>query len=162
MTNKKYDIEDLAYAMEVACERKIYDVYFSGEITEDRIRKDLVSSGCTIREFEFEDKGKYIEMYFSGDVYLAANEAKGIKVPFFYQVTASSTLDKENTILRRGTFYGVSGISTTSDSEDMIDFSILYDEFYDYPGEIDINDFIDEKFDVNEYSPIVPVPFKYL
>ena len=44
----------------------------------------------------------------------------------------------------------------------MIDFSILYDEFYDYPGEIDINDFIDEKFDVNEYSPIVPVPFKYL
>jgi hypothetical protein len=162
MKINKYDFNDLAYAMEVACEKKIYDIYFSGEITEERIRKDLEAAGCTIEEFEFEDKGKYIEMYFSGYVYLAANEAKGIKVPFFYQVTASSTLDKENTILQRGTFYGVSGISTTSDSEDMIDFSIIYDEFYDYPGEIDINDFIDEKFDVNEYSPIVPVPFKYL
>lgn len=83
MKINKYDFEDLAYAMEVACEKKIYDVYFSGEITEERIRKDLVSSGCTIEEFEFEDKGKYIELYYGGRVYLAANEAKGIKVPFF-------------------------------------------------------------------------------
>lgn len=52
----------------------------------------------------------------------------------------------------------MAGISTTSDPEDMIDFSILYDEFYDNPGEIDINDFIDEKFDIKDYSPIVNDP----
>ena len=158
MKINKYDFNDLAYAMEVACEKKIYDIYFSGEITEERIRKDLEAAGCTIEEFEFEDKGKYIEMYFSGYVYLAANEAKGIKVPFFYQVTASSIVDRENTSLQKVTFYGMAGISTTSDPEDMIDFSILYDEFYDNPGEIDINDFIDEKFDIKDYSPIVNDP----
>lgn len=151
--NVKYNFNDLCVAMELACEKKIHNIYSNGELTEERLRTELEASGCTIRELEIEDAPIYIAATFIGRVSFAANELKGIKVPFFYDLHASKSFHKEYDMTRKGTFYGTAGIAKASNPEEMLDVGLLYGEFCDQPDKFDINEFIDENFDLNDYLP---------